>query len=41
MARNNIAKTGDRAGVTKSKQWIKTSLDMEMLDTPGVLWPKT
>ena len=40
MARNNIAKTGDRAGVTKSKQWIKTSLDMEMLDTPGVLWPK-
>ena len=40
MARNNIAKTGDRAGVTKSKQWIKTSFDMEMLDTPGVLWPK-
>ena len=40
MARNNIAKTGDRAGVTKSKQWIKTSFDMEMLDTPGVLWPR-
>ena len=40
MARNNIAKTGDRAGVTKSKQWIKTAFDMEMLDTPGVLWPK-
>ena len=40
MAKNNIAKTGDRAGVTKSKQWIKTAFDMEMLDTPGVLWPK-
>ena len=40
MARNNIAKTGDRPGVTKNKQWIKTPLDMEMMDTPGVLWPK-
>lgn len=40
MARNNIAKTGDRPGVTKNKQWIKTALDMELLDTPGVLWPK-
>ena len=40
LAKNNIAKTGDRPGVTKSKQWIKTSLDIELLDTPGVLWPK-
>lgn len=40
MARNNIAKTGDRPGVTKNKQWIKTSMDIELLDTPGVLWPK-
>ena len=40
MAKNNIAKTGDRAGVTKSKQWIKTPLGVEMLDTPGVLWPR-
>ncbi|MGL5379818.1 ribosome biogenesis GTPase YlqF [Clostridium sp.] len=40
MARNNIAKTGDRPGVTKSKQWIKTKMDIEMMDTPGVLWPK-
>ena len=40
LARNNIAKTGDRPGVTKSKQWIKTSTDIELLDTPGVLWPK-
>ena len=40
MAKNNIAKTGDRAGVTKNKQWIKTPLGVEMLDTPVVLWPK-
>ena len=40
MARNNIAKTGDRPGVTKSKQWIKTAIGIELLDTPGVLWPK-
>lgn len=40
MAKNNIAKTGDRPGVTKNKQWIKTKLDIEMMDTPGVLWPK-
>ena len=40
LAKNNFAKTGDRPGVTKSKQWIKTSLDIELLDTPGVLWPK-
>ena len=40
MARNNIANTGDRPGVTKSKQWIKTSIGIELLDTPGVLWPK-
>ncbi|KFX59177.1 ribosome biogenesis GTPase YlqF [Clostridium botulinum] len=40
MARNSIAKTGDRPGVTKSKQWIKTSIGIELLDTPGVLWPR-
>ncbi|MBK1810645.1 ribosome biogenesis GTPase YlqF [Clostridium sp. YIM B02505] len=40
MARNNIAKTGDRPGVTKNKQWIKTAIGIELLDTPGVLWPK-
>lgn len=40
MAHNNIAKTGDRPGVTKNKQWIKTKMDMEMMDTPGVLWPR-
>ncbi|OPJ61791.1 ribosome biogenesis GTPase YlqF [Clostridium oryzae] len=40
MAKNNIAKTGDRPGVTKNKQWIKTKMGLELLDTPGVLWPK-
>ena len=40
MARNTIAKTGDRPGVTKNKQWIKTKLGIELMDTPGVLWPK-
>ncbi len=40
MARNTTAKTGDRPGVTKNKQWIKTSIGIELLDTPGVLWPK-
>lgn len=40
MAKNNIAKTGDKPGVTKSKQWIKTSLGIELMDTPGILWPK-
>ncbi|MFR1707849.1 MAG: ribosome biogenesis GTPase YlqF [Clostridium sp.] len=40
MAKNSIAKTGDRPGVTKSKQWIKTKMGIELMDTPGVLWPK-
>ncbi|MGU9062210.1 ribosome biogenesis GTPase YlqF [Clostridium perfringens] len=40
MAKNNIVKTGDRPGVTKNKQWIKTKLGIELMDTPGVLWPK-
>lgn len=40
MARNTIAKTGNRPGVTKNKQWIKTAIGVDLLDTPGVLWPK-
>lgn len=40
MAKNNIAKTGDRPGVTKNNQWIKTKIGIDLLDTPGVLWPK-
>lgn len=35
-----IAHTGDRPGVTKSNQWVKVSPYLEVLDTPGMLWPK-
>lgn len=34
------AKVGDRPGVTKSKQWVKLKGNLELLDTPGILWPK-
>ncbi len=34
------AKTGDRPGVTRGKQWIKIKKNFELLDTPGILWPK-
>jgi ribosome biogenesis GTPase A len=40
LVNRNIAKTGDRPGVTKSQQWIKVKKDFELLDTPGILWPK-
>ncbi|MCM1991095.1 ribosome biogenesis GTPase YlqF [Oceanirhabdus seepicola] len=40
MANGKRAKTGDKPGVTRSNQWIKTTLGIELLDTPGVLWPK-
>ena len=34
------AKTGNKPGVTKGKQWIKLNKGLELLDTPGILWPK-
>lgn len=34
------AKTGNRPGITKSNQWIRLNKDIELLDTPGILWPK-
>jgi len=34
------AQTGDRPGVTKGKQWIRLANSFELLDTPGILWPK-
>ncbi len=34
------AVTGDRPGVTRGKQWIRINSEMELLDTPGILWPK-
>ncbi len=40
LANKNIAKTGNTPGVTKSQQWIKVGKQLELLDTPGILWPK-
>jgi len=34
------AKTGNKPGVTKGKQWIRMNKSLELLDTPGILWPK-
>ncbi len=34
------AKTGDRPGVTRGKQWVRLRGDLELFDTPGILWPK-
>lgn len=34
------AKTGNKPGVTRSNQWVKTGAGIELLDTPGLLWPK-
>ena len=34
------AKTGNKPGVTKGKQWIRLNKNVELLDTPGILWPK-
>ena len=40
MAGQNKAKVEDRPGVTREKQWVKLDSDVELLDMPGVLWPK-
>ncbi|SDQ61124.1 Ras superfamily GTP-binding protein YlqF [Virgibacillus subterraneus] len=40
LANKKIAKTGDKPGVTKHQLWIKVKKDFELLDTPGILWPK-
>ncbi|WP_239254805.1 ribosome biogenesis GTPase YlqF [Listeria ilorinensis] len=40
LAKKNIAKTGNKPGVTKAQQWIKVGKSLELLDTPGILWPK-
>lgn len=39
LARKSVAKTGDKPGITKAQQWIRIGA-VELLDTPGVLWPK-
>ncbi|MCX8046666.1 MAG: ribosome biogenesis GTPase YlqF, partial [Anoxybacillus gonensis] len=40
LAGKHIAKTGDTPGVTKAQQWIKVGKELELLDTPVILWPK-
>ena len=40
IAKKNSAEVGNKPGVTKSKQWIRVNNEVELLDTPGVLWPK-
>ena len=35
-----VAKTGNKPGVTRGRQWIRLNRDVELLDTPGILWPK-
>ncbi len=40
IAKKSSAKVGNKPGVTRQKQWVKVSNKIELLDTPGVLWPK-
>ncbi|MCX7884269.1 MAG: ribosome biogenesis GTPase YlqF [Caloramator sp.] len=40
LTSKSSAKTGDKPGVTRSRQWIKVNSSFELLDTPGILWPK-
>lgn len=40
LAGKKSAKTGNKPGVTKGKQWIRIRKDLELFDTPGILWPK-
>ena len=40
IVKKKVAKTENRPGVTRSLQWIRINEDLELLDTPGVLWPK-
>ena len=40
VARKKSAKAGDRPGVTRGKQWVNVDSTLDLLDTPGILWPK-
>lgn len=40
LAGKKSAKTGNKPGVTRGKQWIKIKKDLDLFDTPGILWPK-
>lgn len=40
LVKKNVAQTGNKPGVTKSQQWLKAGKTLQLLDTPGILWPK-
>lgn len=40
MAKTKKTKVGDKPGVTRGKQWVSIDKDVELLDMPGILWPK-
>lgn len=40
LTKKNLATVGNKPGVTRQKQWIRINQNIELLDTPGVLWPK-
>ena len=40
VAKRKSAKAGDRPGVTRGKQWVNVDASLDLLDTPGILWPK-
>ncbi len=40
MVKKNVASVGDKPGVTKKQQWLKAGKNLQLLDTPGILWPK-
>lgn len=40
VAKRKSAKVGDRPGVTRGKQWVSVDAGLDLLDTPGILWPK-
>ncbi|NLK51421.1 MAG: ribosome biogenesis GTPase YlqF [Syntrophomonadaceae bacterium] len=40
LIKRSVARVGDKPGVTRGKQWIRIGEDFELLDTPGILWPK-
>lgn len=40
VAKKKSAKAGDRPGVTRGKQWVSVDSGLDLLDTPGILWPK-
>ena len=40
VAKNSRLEVGNKPGVTRKKQWIRVNEKIELLDTPGVLWPK-